>query len=245
MIKYYKKISFLNIEESWFDGKIGFWDLFAFKVVYHMKTGKKMFGIKEVSHTLEVDLRNDKQTIFANFSKANRQQVRKAEEEGILIETCNDIDAFVSFFNEFAVKKGTFQTSKNRMLEKKDYLILSFAKFDDTIIAAQSYLVDKELKIVRHYQTANKRFENDLNKNFVGQANKYLLVHNLLKFKEEGYTTFDFGGYAANTTDPSLVGINNYKLKFGGQLTECSDYYSLPYWVIKRIGKLVGFAGTV
>jgi lipid II:glycine glycyltransferase (peptidoglycan interpeptide bridge formation enzyme) len=245
MIKYYKKISFLNIEEFWFDGKIGFWDLFTFKVIYHLKTDKKIFAIQEISHTIELDLQNDKQTIFANFSKANRQQVRKAEEEGVVIETCTDIDAFVNFFNDFAVKKGTFQTSKNRILEKRDYLVISFAKFENNIIAAQSYLVDKELKIVRHYQTANKRFENDLNKNFVGQANKYLLVHNLMKFKEEGYNTFDFGGYAANTTNPSLLGINNYKLKFGGQVKECKDYYSLPYWIVKKIGKLLGSSGTV
>ena len=151
----------------------------------------------------------------------------------------------VDFFNNFAAKKGTFQTSKERILEKKDCLVISFAKHDNNIIAAQSYLIDNETKIVRHYQTANKRFENDLNKNFVGQANKYLLVHNLLKFKEDGFKIFDFGGYAANTTNESLLGINNYKLKFGGQVKECKDYYSLPYWVVKKAGKILGWTGRV
>lgn len=245
MISYYKKKFFLNIKESWFDGKIGLGDLFSFKVIYHLKTDRKLFAIKEITHTIELDLQQDKQSIFSNFSKANRQQVRKAEEEGIVIETGNDIDAFVAFFNDFAAKKGTFRTSKERILEKKDYLVISFAKFENNIIAAQSYLVDREAKIVRHYQTANKRFENDLNKNFVGQANKYLLVSSLMKFKEEGFKTFDFGGYAANTTDESLIGINNYKLKFGGLVTQCNDYYSVPYWLMRKIGLIFGAAGTV
>lgn len=245
MIRYYKKISLLKIQESWFDGKLDLWDLFSFKVVYHLKKDKKMIGVKEISHTIELDLEQDKQTILANFSKANRQQIRKAEEEGVIIDTNEDIDAFVDFFNDFAIKKGTFQTSKNRILEKKEYLVLSFAKFENNIIAAQSYLIDNESKIVRHYQTANKRFGNDINKNFVGQANKYLLVYNLLKFKEAGFKIFDFGGYAANTKDESLLGINNYKLKFGGQIKECKDYYSVPYWIIKKLAELFGRAGTV
>src|SRR6187397_823874 len=107
MISYYKKISFLKIQESWFNGKLGFWDLFSFKVVYHLKPNKKMLGIKEITHTIELNLDQDKQIILSNFSKANRQQIRKAEEEGIKIETSNDISVFVDFFNDFAAKKGT------------------------------------------------------------------------------------------------------------------------------------------
>jgi lipid II:glycine glycyltransferase (peptidoglycan interpeptide bridge formation enzyme) len=245
MIRYHKKISFLRIHEWWFTGKLNFRDLFSFKVIYHLKNDQKMLGIKEITHTIELDLEQDKEKILGNFSKAIRQQIRKAEEEGVVIETNNNIDEFVNFFNEFAAKKGTFQTSKERILEKKDHLIISFAKYQNNIIAAQSYLIDRETKIVRHYQTANKRFDNDLNKNFVGQANKYLLVYNLLKFKDEGFKIFDFGGYAANTTNESLLGINNYKLKFGGQVKECKDYYSLPYWLIKKAGKIFGWSGTV
>jgi hypothetical protein len=245
MISYYKKIFFLKVTESWFDGKLDFWDLFSFKAVYHLKTEENMFGIKEFSHTIELDLLQDRQTIFSNFSKAYRQQVRKAEEDGILIETNNDIDVFVDFFNDFAAKKGTYSTSKKRILEKKECLEISFAKYECNIIAAQSYLVDKEKKIVRHYQTANKRFDEHINKNFVGQANKYLLVTNLIRFKQEGYEIFDFGGYAANTTNESLKGINNYKLRFGGQIKVCKDYYSLPYWIVKKISKLLRLAGTI
>lgn len=245
MISYSKKIFFLKIRESWFTGKINFLDLFSFKVVYHLKINRTMWAIKEISHTIELDLEQDKQTIFSNFSKSYRQQIRKSEEDGIVIEINNDIDTFVNFFNNFAEKKGTFSTSKERIIEKKEYLVISFAKHNDNIIAAHSYLVDKELKIVRHYQTSNKRFEDNLNKNFVGQANKYLLATNLIRFKEDGFKIFDFGGYADKTTNDSLLGINNYKLKFGGKIVECNNYYSLPYWMVKRLGVLFGWAGTV
>lgn len=245
MIRYYKKIAFLNIQESWFDGTINLKDLFSFKVVYHLKSDRKMFAIKEITHTLELDLLQEKEKIFSNFSKANRQQVRKAEEDGITIDTNDDIDTFVEFFNDFASKKGTYATSRKSIIEKKDYLVISFARYKTDIIAAQSYLVDNDRKIVRHYQTANKRFDDNVNKNFVGQANKYLLVNNLLRFKDNGYKIFDFGGFVPNTKDESLMGINNYKLKFGGEIKECKDYYSIPYWLVKKISNFLGRKGTV
>lgn len=245
MIKYSKKIYFKKIQESWFDGQISFWDLFSFKAVYHLKIKKVMWGIPEVTHTLELDLEQEKQTIFSNFSKSYRQQIRKAEEDGVTIETNSDIETFVEFFNRFAAKKGTFSTSKNRIIEKKNYLLLSFAKHNEKIVAAHSYLIDRDLKISRHYQTATARFEDNLNKNLVGEANKYLLATNLIGFKDEGFKVFDFGGYANNTADESLLGINNYKLKFGGKIVECKNYYSVPYWLLKKFGRLFGNKGTV
>lgn len=245
MIKYSKKIYFKQIQESWFDGKISFWDLFSFKAVYHLKTKREMWGIKEITHTIELDLEQDKQTIFSNFSKSYRQQIRKAEEDGITIETNSDVETFVEFFNRFAVRKGTFSTSRDRTIEKKNYLVISFAKHNEKIIAAHSYLIDRDLKILRHHQTSTARFEDNLNKNFVGQANKYLLATNLIAFKDEGFKIFDFGGYANKTTDESLLGINNYKLKFGGKIVECKNYYSVPYWILKKIGGIFGNKGTV
>ncbi|MDB5280386.1 MAG: hypothetical protein JWR61_5341 [Ferruginibacter sp.] len=245
MIKYYKKKSFLQIEECWFDGAITFKDLFSLKVIYHNKNSPSFWGIKETTHTLELDLEQEKEQILANFSKAYRQQIRKAEEEGITVESTSNIEEFVAFFNEFASKKGTYSTSRQRILEKKNYLQMSFAKHQNSVIAAQSFLVDEDKKIIRHYQTANKRFDDSLNKNFVGYANKFLLVTNIMRFKEEGYKIFDFGGYAANTTDPSLLGINNYKLKFGGTVVECKDYYSIPFWLMRKTAKLFGLNGTV
>ena len=245
MVKYYKKRLFFKIQEFWFDGKMGFWDLFSFKVVLHYKSDRKLFGIKVITHTLELNLEQEKDAIFLNFSKANRQQIKKAQESGVEIKKSTDVKKFVNFFNDFALKRGTFTTSTQSIIEKKDYLEISFASFEGDIIAAQSFIVDKDENIVRHYQSANKRFEGTLNKNFAAHANKYLLVANIIRFKEEGYKTFDFGGYVVSTTDKGLLGINNYKLQFGGKIVACKDYYSVPFWLLKKLGRLLGIAGTV
>ena len=245
MIEYSKKISFLTIKECWFDFKPKWTDFFSFFAVYHLQNNKKITAIKEISHTIELDLTLDTEKIFSNFSKVVRQQIRKAETDGIVCETSADIEIFVEFFNNFAIKKGTFATSQQNILEKKDYLIIRFAKHNGKILAAHSYLKDDDEKIIRHYQTATIRFNEDIDKNFVGLSNKLLLVNSLVEFKEQGYKKFDLGGYAANTKDESLLGINNYKLKFGGQVVECKDYYSMPYWIMKKVSSLLGRSATV
>ena len=45
----------------------------------------------------------------------------------------------------------------------------------------------------------------------------------------------DFGGYAENTDNKSLQGINEFKLSFGGHKVECENYQSLPYFLLNKI----------
>ena len=58
-------------------------------------------------------------------------------------------------------------------------------------------------------------------------------------FKEKGFKIYDFGGFAKDTNDESLKGINNYKLLFGGKVVPCTDYYSYNYWLLKKIAKII------
>lgn len=205
----------------------------------------KIPAIKFISHTVELNLEQDKETIQANFSKQIRQQVRIAETEGINCTFNNEIPTFVDFFNDFAKKKNTNLVSQRRMEEFGEGIKLSFAMYNGEIIAAHSYLTDKETGIVRHHHAATRRLDEQVDKNLVGRANKYLTANNILHFKQEGFKTFDFGGYAKDTTDESLKGINNYKLLFGGQVVESVNYFSYSYWLLKKLSKLLGMEGKV
>ena len=46
----------------------------------------------------------------------------------------------------------------------------------------------------------------------------------MIYFKKEGYAIYDFGGYAYGTNNPDLIGINNFKDQFGGELVEESNF---------------------
>jgi hypothetical protein len=247
MIRYYKKFYFLKVYENWFQYKYRLKDAIGLNVYWHIKKQdtEKIPAVKFVSHTIELDLLQDADTINSNFSKQIRQQARIAETDGINCTFQNDIDVFVEFFNEFAKKKNTDLVSKRRMEELGDGIKLSFASHNGEILAVHSYLTDTEAGIVRHHHAATRRLDDQVDKNLIGRANKYLTVKNILYFKEQGYKTFDFGGYAKDTTNESLKGINNYKLLFGGHVVESVNYYSYGYWLFKKLSKLLGLQGKV
>ena len=248
MVRYYKKFYFLKVYENWFQYKYRLADVLGLNVYWNVKSQDKsnIPGIKSISHTIELALEQDAETIIANFSKQIRQQARIAETEGI---SCsfdnNDIDTFVPFFNDFARKRNTNLVSHRRIEEIGSSIQLSFAFYNGEVLAAHSYLVDKEVGMVRHHHAATRRLDEQIDKNLIERANKYLTTQNIMYYKQQGYKIFDFGGYAKDTTDEGLKGINNYKLLFGGKVVESVNYFSYSYWLLKKISKLLGMEGKV
>ncbi len=247
MIRYYKKFFFLKVYENWFQYKYRLGDVIGLNKYWHVKRADRqpIPAVKEINHTIELDLTQDIDTITANFSKQIRQQARIAETEGTICSFSSDIDKFVAFFNEFAQKKNIPLTSRRRVEELGDGFRISFAMNNGELLATHSYLLDKEAGIVRHYHAATRRLDDTIDRNLIGRANKYLTVKNIQFFKDEGFSIFDFGGYAKDTEDESLKGINNYKLLFGGKVVEAVGYVSYPYWLLKKIFKLVGLEGKI
>ncbi|MEP7142008.1 MAG: hypothetical protein ABI707_04010 [Ferruginibacter sp.] len=247
MIRYHKKIFFFRVFESWFNYEYRFSNIFSLNVFMHVKNSnhKKIAGVQNISHTIELDLEQDTNEIFSNFSKQVRQQVKIAENEGTRCYFHQEIDRFADFFNDFAMRKDTYTTSKEKIMELGNSVKLSFAENKGEILAAHSYLVDEDIKIVRHLHSATKRLDEHFDRNFIGRANKFLTVKDILYFKEMGFKIYDFGGYAMNTEDESLKGINNYKLLFGGKVVPCINYYSYSYWFLKKLSKLLGLSGKL
>lgn len=246
MVRYYKKFYIFNVCESWFTYKFSFWDIFSLNIFFHIKNYNRWIpGVRVDSHTLELDLEQSEEVIIANFAKQIRQQSKIAENENTICFFHHEVDQFVTFFNEFAIKKDTWTTSKRRIEELGDNIKLSFATNNGQILAAHSYIIDDKVGIVRHLHSATKRLDENFDKNLIGRANKYLTVKDILHFKEQGFKIFDFGGFAKDTENESLKGINNYKLLFGGKLVTCINYFSFNYWVIKGVIRFLGLSGKV
>lgn len=45
----------------------------------------------------------------------------------------------------------------------------------------------------------------------MAHANRCLHWQGIRYFKQQGFHNYDWGGYALNTTDPTLQGINRFK----------------------------------
>jgi lipid II:glycine glycyltransferase (peptidoglycan interpeptide bridge formation enzyme) len=238
MINYTKKFKLFNVYERWFQFHFNWKDAFSMVRLLHLKNKPNRFipAIRNITHTVELNLEPEIDTIFSSFSNTIKQEIKKSKAEGVICTLNNhSIEFFVSFYNEFAQAKNIYTTSVERINEMKEFFYISYAQLNDEVLVAHSYLVDPKMKIVRLFHSANRRLDTTIDSKLIGRANKCLTFEDIVYFKDLGIEIMDFGGYANNTTIKSLKGINDFKLAFGGKVVECIDYDSIFYFIVKNV----------
>lgn len=180
--------------------------------------------------TIHNDLEQDKETMLSKMDKGTSYEIRRAEREGVRIEEEGSIDEFITFFNRFASNKGIEETSLN-YLQYEPAMQITSAYAGNELLVMHTYVHDT--KRARLFMSASRVFETDeeskRNRNLVGYANRYLHFQDMLMFKKAGKSIYDFGGYAKDTDNKSLQGINEFKLNFGGHVVE--EYNYRPMWL--------------
>ena len=195
--------------------------------------------IKKISYTVENSLEKDEEEIFSGFDSTSRSHIRRAEREGLKCSFNYDVVGFVEFYNAFASNKKIPLTSEQRIIEMGGNLSMSYATLDGKILSAHSYLTDKDTGIVLLFHSASLRFDNTIDANTIGRSNRFLHYKDMIYFKEQGFKVYDFGGFAENTDNVSLAGINRFKLSFGGNKVSCVNYYSIGYVLFQWLAKIL------
>jgi hypothetical protein len=239
MVRFKKKFIFFKISEIWFGNSFKLFDLIGLNVFLHIKDNKtKIFGVRYSTYTIENRLDEPAETIFSKFSKTVKVEIKQAEKKNITCFFHNDLEKFAKFYNDFAMERRINLLNVCRLYEMRNCIKLSYAVIGNEEIAGHSYLVDEELGIVRLMHSASRRLDDQFDKQLSARINKYLHYKDMLYFREKGFKIYDFGGYANNTSDIGLQGINRFKLSFGGEVIKCNNYASFSYYVIKKIALL-------
>lgn len=246
MVEYCKKYYFIKVHNSWFNYAFNPIDAFRIKAYLHLKNVKRPPpAVKSISYTVENNLDQDAEKILSGFARNLRTEIRKAQEIGITTFFHEDVDGFVRFYNAFALKKQIPLISNRRLQELGSSLRLSYALRKNEVLAAHSYMIDEDESIVRVCWGGTARLGDDVDNNTIGLANKLLHFQDMLSFKAKGIKVYDWGGYAKDATDQSLIGINNFKMKFGGQVVPCHNYETVAYILIHKLAGTMGFLGKV
>src|SRR6266481_6492550 len=69
--------------------------------------------------------------------------------------------------------------------------------------------------------SASRRFEDHATARLAGILNVYLHWYEIEKYREEGFQTYDLGGIGALDDN---VGVNRFKLQFGGTIVREHNY---------------------
>ncbi|ULQ51436.1 hypothetical protein [Flavihumibacter fluvii] len=243
MIKISRKFLFFPIKEYWFTYPDEIWGLFDIRAYNQIRTEVKVpLMVKAPNYTVAVDLRKSKEQILDGFSRTLKRLVRNAEKENIVCYTDGNISKFLAFYNEFALLKGIPPESYGTLEGYGPSLKICYAELNGQILAAHSFIMDKEEKIVRLMHSSSKRFDSHLDSNHIGRVNKYLYYWEMLAFKEQGIDSFDFGGYQEINSDKVIENLLRFKLDFGADKITTTNYFTIPYYFMKKAYLLMGIA---
>lgn len=193
--------------------------------------------VTEYRHTLITDLRPSEAEIFQNFSKDARSQIRRCEQEQLFtLKWQTALDDFIPLYNAFAQTRGLsrFSAADATAIGHGNYRIFS-VNYQDKPVICHFYLVSARTKAVNLLISASTHaYHADAEmRRALGFANRCLHWQGMRQFKARGFHTYDWGGYALNTTDPSLQGINRFKRTFNGVLTPLYNHYSPAYALLE------------
>jgi hypothetical protein len=166
-----------------------------------------------------------------------RNEIRRADTEGISWETGFAVAEFLDFHARFTREKGIGAVTGNQLASFGDALFLSRVAREDRVLAQHAYIVDSSEQRARFLYSSSGRFEG-AESALVGRANRWAHWKDMLHFREKGIATYDFGGISTEKEDAALRGINEFKLRFGGRAVREEHLYSAPYALALRLAGL-------
>lgn len=188
--------------------------------------GRKPFlFFSRKSKTIIIDLRQDMESIMSGIKSNYRNEIRRAEREGVIFSNKRDVKWFVDYYNDFAEKKGLSKISEHNV-SKYPIIYITTAEKDGVVLTAHVSYIDQELKTASLLFSASPRLDNSIDPKLIGFSNKYLHYKDFELFKGDGLDYYDFSGFSDNPDDKEKYGIGQFKKSFGGEIFDTVSYYS-------------------
>jgi lipid II:glycine glycyltransferase (peptidoglycan interpeptide bridge formation enzyme) len=216
--------------EKWFSSRLKRSD--AIRFIHYkqfVSSPKKLGFIVHHKYTKVINLNQDREEIIGKLSKNCHEKIRKARKKGVSFEVDHDIPSVFLKYNEYAKLKN-IRESYPSIDDSDDVFIATKAVYENRDCAIHVYIMDHEIKRVRLYKSMSifTSDQSSSERNFIGMANRFLHLEGIYYFKNMGFSVYDMGGYAYNTSDSKLQNINHFKDDFGGDLLCETDLVSLP-----------------
>ncbi|HUW39940.1 MAG TPA: hypothetical protein VMV90_02950 [Rectinemataceae bacterium] len=237
MVTVCRKKRGISYTQKWFAREAGRGG-FARILAYYQYLGERPPGLflRKPFSTLLVDIGRQPELVLADMHKVNRVQIQKAEREGLSWRNDVRVEEFVERYNAFAAEKSIAPISAERVASFKDSAFLSLVELDGVVLAQHFHIVDAAESRARFVYGSSGRFSEGSDPALIGRANRWCHWRDMLHFRESGIATYDFGGYAPDTEDPVLRGINEFKSRFGGAIVREDHWLSPLYALAGRLG---------
>lgn len=242
---YLRKKKNVSIAEIWYQGdtsQLPKVDIYRYK--FSSELAKGAYSVEELA-TLEIDLSQNEDSIWANIAKNTRYEIHRAKErDPVKVETFLErgekdkqkIEQYISFFNEFAQSKDRSFIEYPDLapfFESGTLVIRSCTDTEtDEVIVMHAYIVSDNRARLFQSSSHFRNIDDAEYRKMSGRANRFLHWDDILFFKKGELLIYDFGGWYKGNSDLEKISINRFKESFGGTMR-------LEYSYIKP-GSLLG-----
>jgi hypothetical protein len=204
----------------------------------------RVFGFyRQPTQTLIIGLQQTADAIMAGFRANTRNEIRRAQTEGVLCRVAANFDRFLALYDQMSAWTALPPTAAGYLHSLGGHLHITEATFEDDVLCTHLYITDASIGRARLIRSASQFREAERKEQqLIGRANRLLHFHDILLFQEQGLRQYDMGGYYPDDApvNESLRRINDFKLSFGGRLTCEANYLSCALHAYRQAHEFYG-----
>jgi hypothetical protein len=203
-----------------------------------------------IYNNLLVDLTQSQEQLRSQLNEDTAYKIRRARDRDKIICECCDaqdpavMNEFEKMYNAFAAIKRLVPLNRARLerLAAAGVLDVSAAKDPQgNVLVYHANYRDSRRATQLETPSLYRSLPQSAARNFSGRANRYLTWSNILRYKNEGLQSFDFGGWHLGS-DREMLSINDFKRGFGGKVVheyQCEQILTLKGRMILYAAKLL------
>ena len=177
-------------------------------------------------YTIVIDLTAPEETLFERIKKDSRNEIRRAQRDGVRYRSWTQCDAavleeFCSFYSRVASAAGMPELNRARLSAMthtaRVFLSCSEAPEGQTLTWHAYYVSGVRARLI-HSASIAATLADASARNGAGHANRFHHWRDMMELKRAGMKLYDFGGWSPLLADEKRLGINRFKEEFGGTL---------------------------
>lgn len=201
-------------------------------------TRKKMAGMVRVPFsTLTVDLRDEH--FLEKWSSSTRAKIHRAQGEHLAVDRGNYLLVeILHLFNSRVRAKGLSGYAPNHF-DTLFPLECSAIYVEGVMLCGHIWLVDAAEKRALLYVNASNQSGEPDDRPLVGRAHYFLLWQDGLYLRQMGIQILDLMGYEADSPDPGLRGVYQWKAGTHGQTAMLYHYYPGWFYLLRKFRNML------
>jgi hypothetical protein len=222
MIVYRNK--FIRILECWDDEQPGAQDVDLIRRFQQPQSIDGMF-CREF-YTILIDLHQDQDVLLSRINRDTRYEIRRGARDNFVYDLSDGEDAaalneFCDFYDGFAARKNQPKMRRgwlSLLARSHSFRLSRIAGQDGATMVWHGYHCTGNRATLLYSASDWAAGDTSAGRSKLGRANRFQHWQDLLSFKAERISTYDFGGWYEGQTDRKRLQINKFKEEFGGQV---------------------------